>query len=203
MHGKARVLRQFVGVRVLSLSHGFDKSSMTAIDAAGHNPAVVCKNMCLSNLPCQYWQLLKGSGCYIEEDILPGFPGSVQYPLTQAQIVEDYEEAVAGEFLQRFCPPSIGEPSVVNLQADLLITSKHGRSWYSWSWILILLSFVSGVIMVVLWTSFPALIASRSRMYSSVHDGEWQKQLSNLQNSEDVQKGVAPPCKSLLVAECG
>jgi len=108
MHGKVRVLKSLVGAEIVglveALSSGSFKNKTDAIQA--------CRNICYSNVGCQFWQYSsKTSGCYVED---PSH-GLVVYPLT-TEISEfgrhtSYstnttfaKSVIAGEYIQHVCP---------------------------------------------------------------------------------------------------
>jgi len=103
MHGNYRVLKTFNDVQVKNLVQVFDKNNADAFQ----NPTTACRNMCLSNLDCQFWQLLKMSGCWIEGEA--GYNNIAHYPLVNEDLMQATapEEVVAGEYIQHFCPSAI------------------------------------------------------------------------------------------------
>ncbi|CAE8602142.1 unnamed protein product, partial [Polarella glacialis] len=49
----------------------------------------------------QYWQYFRETGCWVEEP-LSGL--KVSYPFTRADLISGPQEAMAGEYIQHFCP---------------------------------------------------------------------------------------------------
>eukprot|EP00927_Polykrikos_kofoidii_P049341 TRINITY_DN43408_c0_g1_i3.p1 TRINITY_DN43408_c0_g1~~TRINITY_DN43408_c0_g1_i3.p1 ORF type:complete len:637 (-),score=118.37 TRINITY_DN43408_c0_g1_i3:410-2275(-) len=108
LRGSSRVLRSWLHVKIKNLDQAFSATRMNQLTAAGKDATAVCKNICLSILDCQYWQLFDDAGCYIEKTA--NYGETVAYPLTTAGTEADLQQ-VAGEYIQRFCPSQIGVES--------------------------------------------------------------------------------------------
>ncbi|CAK9031538.1 Hypothetical protein SCF082_LOCUS19678 [Durusdinium trenchii] len=97
LHGEVRVLVDLRQSRVLGLTKVFKEEDLIG------NPRSVgvegCRASCYSSLNCRYWQYLLGQGCWLEE------PGrNVLFPLTDGNVYRDFSIAIAGEYIQHFCP---------------------------------------------------------------------------------------------------
>eukprot|EP00927_Polykrikos_kofoidii_P006967 TRINITY_DN12834_c0_g1_i1.p1 TRINITY_DN12834_c0_g1~~TRINITY_DN12834_c0_g1_i1.p1 ORF type:complete len:556 (+),score=89.62 TRINITY_DN12834_c0_g1_i1:63-1730(+) len=98
MHGDYRVLKKFDTAIVKPLKKVFDATDATVlIDATSS-----CRNVCLSMIDCQYWQLRK-SGCWVED--IAGYANDETYPLIQSMLQDPVSPDVVidGEFIQHYC----------------------------------------------------------------------------------------------------
>lgn len=95
MHGAVRVLQDLRDTQVFGLTQVFLER-----DCPG-NPrsscVEYCRLSCYSSLQCNFWQYYLGSGCWVDE-------GNVLHPLTNAQLRRGWDVAIAGEYIQHFCP---------------------------------------------------------------------------------------------------
>jgi hypothetical protein len=101
LHGKVRVLRRLHGVQVWNLRN-IGVWRLGGVSAGVEH----CRLYCYSDLLCQYWQYGEG-GCWVED---PRYK-QVQYPLTTnggaSTETEFAKTAIAGEFVQHYCPSSV------------------------------------------------------------------------------------------------
>jgi len=104
VRGSYRVLMELMKVQVLGLINVFDSLAFADHpDAARH-----CRDVCLSDIYCEYWQLHNETGCWVEH----GTP--VPYPLTSSVAVSNSPNAqkfIAGEYIQRDCKPPTPAPT--------------------------------------------------------------------------------------------
>lgn len=102
-HGQIMVLADTSHVQVMNLRNvmhaRFFNSNMTsAIEA--------CQQYCYSDIHCQHWQLIDGTGCWVED---PRTGNSPRYPLVLAdgrtRLDARGGQAIvqAGEFIQHYC----------------------------------------------------------------------------------------------------
>jgi len=119
MHGNYRVLKEWTGVQILGLRNVFDTVNVKKMQEFGQDAAENCRNICLSRIRCQFWQMDTASGCWIEDpadDCWVDDPSDkveckfnhhsarvVPYPLTTSALVENFPTAGRSEFIQRFC----------------------------------------------------------------------------------------------------
>merc|ERR1719329_768483 len=76
-----------------------------------------CKDMCLSNDECQFWQLMEETGCWIETEI--GTSSSV-YPLTTAANILNGGRIVDGGLIQHSCHSQMGATCPTSIASDLV-----------------------------------------------------------------------------------
>merc|ERR1719230_2051006 len=96
MRGQYRVLKDLANIEIFGLQNVFDLDNMNQMV----DPTAACRNVCLSILRCQYWQVHNSSGCWVE---IPS-RNSVAYPLTTANAKINTPECYAGELIQHQCP---------------------------------------------------------------------------------------------------
>jgi hypothetical protein len=99
LHGNYRVLAPMKTREVAGLTQIMTK---TETEGLGPRAAAACKNMCLSSIECQYWQLRK-AGCWIENE--EGSINAATYPLLSSMLSDPAvnTEVIHGEYIQRFC----------------------------------------------------------------------------------------------------
>jgi len=98
LRGDVRVLLDLRGVQILGLRKAFSENDFPGDPRTEGVRA--CRYSCYSNLDCSYWQYLIGEGCWLHE----GLHNAVPFPLTTGYFRRGYEQAIAGEYIQHFCP---------------------------------------------------------------------------------------------------
>lgn len=101
-HGSIRVLKDLTGYQIKGLTKGFDNAE--GFFQKQEDAIVFCKNMCYSDIRCQYWLYAPNYGCYLEDASQEDGP---PYPLTVHSAMRDTgyaKDCVAGEYIQHYCP---------------------------------------------------------------------------------------------------
>eukprot|EP00929_Paragymnodinium_shiwhaense_P020812 TRINITY_DN13749_c0_g1_i1.p1 TRINITY_DN13749_c0_g1~~TRINITY_DN13749_c0_g1_i1.p1 ORF type:complete len:624 (-),score=106.01 TRINITY_DN13749_c0_g1_i1:140-1939(-) len=98
--GSSRILKKLEGIQVMGLHQVFDHKQMKSLRNVLRDPVSLCRDTCLSDVGCEYWQLLQESGCWVE---MPHI-GSAPFPLTMDSLGTSEDPVLAGEYLQRYCP---------------------------------------------------------------------------------------------------
>lgn len=100
--GQVRKLMDLTGWEIKGLSlaftadHGYFLVEASAVEA--------CRLICYSDIQCQYWQFIRGSGCFVEDASSSNSP---PWPLTLSWAMRDTDKAlncINGEFIQHRCP---------------------------------------------------------------------------------------------------
>eukprot|EP00928_Gymnodinium_smaydae_P010923 TRINITY_DN14114_c0_g2_i1.p1 TRINITY_DN14114_c0_g2~~TRINITY_DN14114_c0_g2_i1.p1 ORF type:complete len:1024 (-),score=227.62 TRINITY_DN14114_c0_g2_i1:97-2958(-) len=109
--GTYRVLMNLTGGVLRGLGNTLSPASIRAAEASGVDASTACQETCLSYTYCTFWQLRKQSGCFIEMNTDTVRP--VHYPLTRDSFVTSEDDpAVAGEYIQRFCPSYFSDRAI-------------------------------------------------------------------------------------------
>lgn len=101
-HGSIRVLKDLTGYHIKGLVKGFDNSE--GFFQKQEDAVKFCKNMCYSDVRCQYWTYAPNFGCFLEDASQEEKP---EYPLTVHGARRDSgfaKDCVAGEYIQHYCP---------------------------------------------------------------------------------------------------
>mmetsp|Transcript_35239 Transcript_35239/g.88805 ORF Transcript_35239/g.88805 Transcript_35239/m.88805 type:complete len:741 (-) Transcript_35239:182-2404(-) len=107
MHGKIRVLKELVGLEIMGLHKAFDQNYFINVSK---DAVRACRNVCYSNVACDYWLYSKAWGCFVE-DVKSGW---VISPLTTEFVSNSSDFAatvIAGEYVQHVCPDD-GKPGI-------------------------------------------------------------------------------------------
>lgn len=125
MHGDIRVLMNLGGLEITSgLSQAFDNGAFAigGFFSSQADAVVACKNVCYSDVDCEYWMFSSEIGCWVEDKSV----SSVPYPLTLSSSTRESEEALLtmGEYIKHYCPDN--ETDTPSREAWCSI---HGTRW--------------------------------------------------------------------------
>jgi len=101
-HGHVRKLMDLAGWQIIGLSKVFD--NWAAYFLQDSDAIRMCRNVCYSDIRCQYWQYSPKFGCWAEdasEDYHPLYPLTLDFAYRNTPFAID---CVAGEFIQHSCP---------------------------------------------------------------------------------------------------
>lgn len=108
-HGKVKVIQSLTDYRIMGLFQVFDALAHENV----HSAKLHCKEVCYSDLHCQFWQFFTKTGCWVEsaDNIVP-------YPMQQQMEAADSKDETPayGEFIQHYCeqPPKFDWSTVEN-----------------------------------------------------------------------------------------
>jgi len=101
-HGSVRVLMNLTGWQIIGLYKVFDNAAGFFINT--QDAVTFCKNVCYSDIRCQYWTYAPNYGCWVQ-DASQNYGPSWPLTLESANRDTDYAlDSVAGEYIQHFCP---------------------------------------------------------------------------------------------------
>eukprot|EP00927_Polykrikos_kofoidii_P071424 TRINITY_DN67686_c0_g1_i1.p1 TRINITY_DN67686_c0_g1~~TRINITY_DN67686_c0_g1_i1.p1 ORF type:complete len:489 (-),score=44.72 TRINITY_DN67686_c0_g1_i1:145-1611(-) len=208
MHGSYRVLKKLVEKKLDGLVAVFSKANAALLP----DPITSCRNLCLSSLPCQYWQLLQETGCWIEHS-----GNRVPYPLLEGSltIVVAPERVIDGEYIQRFCPSSQPQltPELATSSSEISVateetdgtSSETSVGWPWWVWTLAglllficLMSVVIAIFYLFLHDTEEISQKTRSVMNEQLEDSVQTAQQMQAQPSL-LQVMTAPPMQTQSV----
>eukprot|EP00435_Cladocopium_sp_Y103_P047303 s1388_g13.t2 len=123
-HGSIRVLKDLTGYQIKGLTKGFDNAE--GFFQKQEDAIIFCKNMCYSDIRCQYWLYAPNYGCYLEDasqDDGPPYPLTVHAAMRDTGFAKElgdipgptgmippvsnsgiFQDCVAGEYIQHYCP---------------------------------------------------------------------------------------------------
>lgn len=122
-HGSIRVLMKLKGMEIRNLKPVFDAHYFKRRPDALLN----CRDICYSDILCQYWQYNSKDGCFVEHP----HANVVAYPLTLTDVRTDTDFArtvLDGEYILHRCPKHEGDFTEENEN------SKFTMVPWEWNW---------------------------------------------------------------------
>jgi hypothetical protein len=122
------MLMRLKGMEIRNLKMVFDASYFSKRDDAIQN----CKDVCYSDILCQFWQYNGEDGCFVENPPMH----TVAYPLTLNDVRTDSDFArtvIAGEYILHRCPKHDGEFTEKDEGAQFTMVPWEWN-WFAFHW---------------------------------------------------------------------
>lgn len=104
-HGRVKVIANLTDYQIQGLLKVFGTKAYPTEEAAIEN----CKEVCYSDLHCQYWQYFNKTGCWIESAPanMVSYPMALDQPNLKTFVSPDEQEGslTAGQYIQHYCEP--------------------------------------------------------------------------------------------------